>query len=141
MSEVQGTCLCGAVKFTAVPVSSEVGACHCTTCRGWCSGPFMGIDCGATLQVEQTDSLGVYNSSEWAERGFCKTCGSSLFYRLKDSGQSFVSVEALGVSGNATLSDEVFVDEKPDYYAFAQATRKMTGPELFALFQDQGEAK
>ena len=28
------------------------------------------------------DNLATYTSSDWAERGFCKICGSSLFWRL-----------------------------------------------------------
>ena len=37
----------------------------------------------------------------------------------------------------AKLTTEVFIDEKPGFYAFAQETNQMTGAELFALFEGQ----
>ena len=68
-----GGCLCGAVRFTAAPANREVGACHCSMCRRWSAGPFLVRDCGTTLKIADPSSLGVYRSSEWAERAFCKT--------------------------------------------------------------------
>ncbi|MGI9463924.1 MAG: GFA family protein [Aestuariivirgaceae bacterium] len=133
-SEHSGKCLCGAVTFTVQPANSEIGVCHCDSCRRWTSGPFMGIDCGSSFRSANAENLGVYNSSEWAERGFCKQCGTTLFYRLKEGGTSYVSVGVIDGLADITLAEEVFVDEKPDYYDFAQKTNKMTGPELFALF-------
>lgn len=133
-----GRCLCGAVKFTVVPVNSEIGACHCATCRHWTTGPFMGIDCGDTFNAASDDHLAIYDSSDWAERGFCRQCGTSLFYRLKESGAAYVSVHAIENLKGISLHDEVFIDEKPDYYSFAQKTKQMTGEELFALFADEG---
>ncbi len=130
----KGHCLCGAVTFTVVPVNSEIGACHCSTCRHWTAGPYMAIDCGSSFNTDSDESLGVYDSSEWAERGFCRQCGTSLFYRLKDGGQSYVSVEAIEDLQGISLAEEVFIDEKPDYYGFSQATKQMTGAELFAYF-------
>ena len=35
-----------------------------------------------------------YDSSEWAERGFCSRCGSNLFYRLKEADQYIVCTGA-----------------------------------------------
>lgn len=32
------------------------------------------------------------------------------------------------------LKQEIFIDEKPDGYAFAGETAKMTGAEVFAMF-------
>ena len=76
---LSGGCLCGAVRFTAAPKSGEVGACHCGMCRKWTAGPFLVLDCADTLKVDDPTNLGVYRSSEWAERCFCKTCGTPLF--------------------------------------------------------------
>ena len=79
---MNGGCLCGAVRFTATPANREVGACHCSMCRRWTAGPFLGLECGTTVKVADSAQLGVYRSSEWAERCFCKKCGTALFYRL-----------------------------------------------------------
>ena len=142
-SPMQGSCLCGAVRFTASPKDHEVGACHCSMCRKWTGGPFMVIDCGDTVKVENESNLGVYRSSEWAERCFCKKCGSALFYRLVQNGNCYASAEAFDDRAGYALTSQVFIDEKPSYYDFANKTHNMTGAEVFAAFAppDAGQAK
>jgi hypothetical protein len=137
MSEtLSGGCLCGAVRFTAEPKNHEFGACHCSMCRRWTGGPFFAMECDA-VKVAVEASLGVYRSSEWAERCFCKQCGSVLFYRLVDKGFYAVSAEAFDERGDFALTTQVFIDEKPAYYDFANKTHNMTGAEVFALFAPQ----
>lgn len=131
---LSGGCLCGAVRFTAAPKSHELGACHCDMCRRWAAGPFLGIQCGDTLRFEKDADLAIYPSSAWAERGFCKSCGTSLFYKLKGRDYYVVSTEAFDDTHDFKLVAEVFIDEKPAYYTFAEDTQKMTGPEIMAAF-------
>lgn len=137
-----GGCLCGAVRFSATPADHEVSACHCSMCRRWSAGPFLVRDCGTTLTIEDTSSLGAYRSSEWAERAFCKTCGTPLYYRLIDKDRYFVSAEAFDDLKGNVFTTQIFIDEKPAYYDFANATHNMTGAEVFAQFAPSGnEAK
>lgn len=137
-----GGCLCGAVRFSATPADHEVSACHCSMCRRWSAGPFLVRDCGTTLTIEDTSSLGAYRSSEWAERAFCKTCGTPLYYRLIDKDMYFVSAEAFDDLKGNVFTTQIFIDEKPAYYDFANATHNMTGAEVFAQFAPSGnEAK
>jgi hypothetical protein len=112
-------------------------------CRKWTAGPFMVRDCGDTLKVENAANLGVYRSSEWAERCFCKKCGSALFYRLVQNGNCYASAEAFDDRASYALTSQVFIDEKPAYYDFANKTHNMTGAEVFAAFAppDAGQAK
>jgi len=135
-NSISGACLCGAVRFTAAPKNREVGACHCSMCRRWSAGPFITIDCENTLKIDNTENLGVYRSSEWAERGFCKKCGSPLFYRLVGKDLYFASAEALDDRKDYVFAAQIFIDEKPEYYAFANHTQNMTGAEVFAAFAE-----
>jgi hypothetical protein len=130
----RGRCLCGAVTFTVALKTQDVGACHCDMCRTWCGGPSLALDCAAAPVFESDDQLGVYRSSDWAERLFCKTCGSSLFYRLVEGGHYSVQVGAVELDETARLTVQIFTDEKPAYYAFANDTKMMTGAEVFAEF-------
>ncbi len=134
-----GGCLCGAVRFSATPADDEVSACHCSMCRRWTAGPFLVRDCGTSLTFEDTSSLGAYRSSEWAERGFCKQCGTPLYYRLIDKDMYFVSAEAFDDRNYYTFTSQIFIDEKPNYYDFANKTHNMTGAEVFALFAPGGD--
>ena len=53
--------------------------------------------------VEDDASLGVWNSSDWAERLFCKTCGTSIGYRMKDGG--FVTISAFAFDEPLIMSE------------------------------------
>jgi hypothetical protein len=138
---MSGGCLCGAVRFAAAPPNREVGACHCGMCRRWTAGPFLCVDCGDTLEVSDPTNLGVYRSSEWAERCFCKKCGTPLFYRLVGKNLHFASAEAFDDRGGFKFTSQIFIDDKPAYYEFANETHNMTGAEVFAAFAPSGEAK
>lgn len=134
---IKGSCLCGAVQVEAGSVDASIGACHCSKCRQWTSSPMQTVDAGTDVQFAGIENIGVYNSSEWAERGFCKQCGSALFYRLKQGGQTMLAAGLFGNLDGFVFDHEVFIDEKPDFYAFANRTRQMTGEEVFAYFSGQ----
>lgn len=132
--ESVGSCLCGAVDISAKYMSDSVGACHCSTCRRWGGGPLLAVECGSDVQVRGERYVSVYDSSDWAERGFCTKCGSHLFYRLKQDGSYIVPVGLFGDEHPFTFDHQVFIDEKPAYYGFAQRTTDMTGEEVFAKY-------
>ena len=134
MTERRGKCLCGAVAIRASEADDVVGACHCKMCRRWGGGPFMETECGTNVEFSGEENIGVYESSEWAERGFCKRCGSHLFYRFKKTGEHGIPVGLFDDDETLKFAHQVFVDEKPAYYEFANATSKMTGPELIAKY-------
>ena len=129
-----GGCLCGAVRFTVARQISETGACHCTMCRRWAGGPFFAVDAGDAITFSGQDNITTYRSSDWAERAFCKKCGANLYYRLVEANQFFVATGALDDQSQLTMVSQVFIDEKPDFYDFANDTEKMTGAELFAKY-------
>ncbi len=137
--ERNGNCLCGAVKFKAKHTQKNVGACHCSMCRKWGGGPLLAVDCGTDVVFEGKDHISVFDSSKWAERGFCKKCGSHLFYRLKESRQVSMSAGLFDDDVVFDFDHQVFIDEKPPYYSFAEKTKDMTGAEIFAKYGGASE--
>lgn len=133
-STLTGHCLCNAVRFSFKPEGRDVGVCHCSMCRRWTAGPFLVLDHDGPVTFEGAENIGVYKSSEWGERAFCKTCGTSLYWRMSGAEHYAVSAGALDDPPGLTLASEIFIDEKPDYYAFANETHKMTGAEAMAAF-------
>ena len=127
-----GSCLCGAVSISSSSISNHVAACHCSMCRKWGGGPLLGVECEGELSFSGAENIGVYQSSEWAERGFCKNCGSHLFYRLKENNHYYLPVGIFDNSEGLVFDLQVFIEEKPEYYSFANKTNNMTGAELFA---------
>ena len=129
---LSGHCLCGAVTFTATPAQMTMGVCHCSMCRRWSGGTFMAVDCRKSLKVETPAALGVYTSSDWGERCFCKTCGTTLFWRMRDGSHQVVAAQAFDDPGQFKFVSEIFIDENPGNYAFSNETKRMTGPEFLA---------
>ena len=129
-----GRCLCGAVTVKAKQVSPGVGACHCGMCRRWGGGAFMTVDGGTDVMFEGKEHIKVYNSSEWAERGFCQNCGTHLFYRLKQNGLHILSLGMLDDEKDFVFDHQIFIDHQSSLYRFANKTNNMTEAEVFAKF-------
>ncbi len=132
--ERRGSCLCGAAGISIKTSGRSVGTCHCNMCRKWTGGPLFAIECDGKVHFESNDSISVFSSSDWAERGFCSKCGSHLFYRLKKEEHYAIPVGLLDNSEDLVFDHQIFIDEKPSFYAFANETRNMTGEEVFAEY-------
>ena len=135
----QGSCLCGTVTVQAKEMNAGVGACHCGMCRKWGGGPLLAVDCGIEVSFEGEDAISVFNSSDWAERGFCSKCGSHLFYRLKDSGQYIMPAGIFDNERDLYLQHQIFIDKKPGYYSFNEQTENMTEAEVFEMYGDDSD--
>ena len=132
--ERQGSCLCGTVRISLKTTHPSVAACHCSMCRKWGGGPALALEEVSEVQIEGADNVSVFSSSEWAERGFCKTCGTHIFYRLKEGGQYSIHAGLLDNDDDLVLDQQIFIDEKPSFYSFANKTKNMTGAEVYAMF-------
>lgn len=130
----KGKCLCGAVKIAFTYENDFFHACHCGMCRKWGGGPALTVDAGKDLTFTGEEFISVYNSSEWAERGFCKQCGSHLFYRLKESGFCNISLGLLENIDQLKFDLQIFIDHKPKQYSFSEKTEELTEAEVFAKY-------
>lgn len=112
-----GRCLCGGVAFTIDGAMSELSACHCAQCRRQ-SGHF--VVAGETVKTDITfqsdETLAWYRSSDFAQRGFCKTCGSALFWQKDGSDDLSVNIGSLDQPTGLRLASHIFVAHKGGYY-------------------------
>ena len=72
---------------------------------------------GLTWTREET--LTWYQSSDFAERGFCRACGCNIAWRLSDpDARETVALMAgsFDDQSSLTLERHIFVDHKPAYY-------------------------
>lgn len=137
-TERHGRCLCGRVTVSAAAAGPKFGACHCRSCRRWTGGPLLATESGADVRFTGEAHIGVYASSDWAERGFCRECGTHLFWRLKAPVVYMIPVGLFDEATDWTFAEQVFIDEKPAFYAFANATRELTAAEVIAEYDPQG---
>ena len=134
---LNGSCLCGACRFTAVP-AHDAHACHCGNCRKWSGGIFLSVHCGNSVVFNEDAPLSHYASSVWAERIFCARCGSSLVWQMKDKSSQIVSIQAFEAPGDFLIGSQIYVDHKPGNYALANRTEMLTEAEVIAKYASVG---
>jgi hypothetical protein len=140
MAKRSGRCLCGAVQFEVGEMESHYHACHCAMCRRWSGGaPFFSVEC-RDVELPSTAALGRYRSSSWAERGFCRECGSTLFYWFRPADSYAVSIGCFDDVEDLELSREIFIDRKPKSYALAGDHERWTEAETFERLTPPDEA-
>ena len=135
----KGVCLCGAVTVEAKTVDPHLGACHCDMCRQWGGGPYISVECKEGVTFDGEDNITRYDSSEWAERAFCSKCGTHLYYRFKANNSHFMPAGLFKEHPEFDLDHQIFIDEKPNYYDFANQTQMLTGEEVQAFFSGSQE--
>ena len=129
MDEMNGKCLCGAVSFVARQVDVHMHSCHCSMCRTWSGGPSMAVNVGSVI-FQGENNIARYESSAWAQRGFCRQCGTHLFYHLKAPDQYMMWAGAFVDVTPFTLAGEIYIDEKPAAYSLAGDHPRLTGLEF-----------
>lgn len=80
----EGSCLCGAVRFSATLPALWVAHCHCTRCQRAHGAPFVtwvGFQDSAVEVASPGGALRWFETAEGAGRGFCGHCGSPMFFR------------------------------------------------------------
>lgn len=119
--QATGGCLCGAVRFEIRGELLAVLNCHCSKCRRF-NGHIGAYT--ATLRdnltITDTDGLKWYRSTldETAEvyRGFCKKCGSSLFWDPRENENISIAAGSIDEPTPLTTTAHVWVSQKGDYY-------------------------
>ena len=96
----QGSCHCGAVRFTAeVDASAKAGRCNCSICTKTSSTSAI-VKPAAFELLAGEDALSTYAwGGKFSKRYFCKTCGVLCFGKghLAEIGGDFVSINLMAL--------------------------------------------
>lgn len=98
MNAVQGSCLCGAVRYQVRAWAGPIAHCHCHTCRKAHAAAFAStarVARGDFAWLSGHDVLRAYESSPGKLRHFCGQCGSQLMAEWVDQAQVIVRVATL----------------------------------------------
>jgi hypothetical protein len=93
---VTGGCQCGAVRYRSTALLDNAHICHCRMCQkavGNLFAALVGAPNDALVWTRGTPA--VFASSDAADRGFCASCGTPLFYRGKDSPRTGLTIGSL----------------------------------------------
>ncbi|EKX58532.1 hypothetical protein D516_0394 [Rhodobacter sp. AKP1] len=81
----RGGCQCGGVRYSVPAGPKKSTVCHCRMCQRATGNAFAPLLEVPTAEVVWEGTPSVWASSSVAERGFCATCGTPLFYRSDDT--------------------------------------------------------
>ena len=115
MDALQGTCLCGGVRFEIAEPFGRVSACHCEFCKRISGGygTVSGRVATAAIRVlEGEELLRSYTPEGGSAKTFCSVCGSNLFGGgWPESESSSVRLATLGLA----------YDRKPEAHTFVRS--------------------
>lgn len=100
-TEVSGGCQCGAVRYHATAVLDTSHICHCRMCQKAAGNYFaalVGIPKDALTWTRGTPAT--FKSSEQVDRGFCRDCGTPLYYDYATSKHLSVTTGSLDHPAN-----------------------------------------
>ena len=118
VSEIhRGHCLCGAVRYEVTGPLGEVCMCHCTQCRRQTGHALASANVAAAdVALEGGDQVRWYRASDTAERGFCGTCGSVLFWRRIASDRIAIAMGGFDLPTGTHIGAHIYAADKGDYY-------------------------
>ncbi|MEM9319467.1 MAG: GFA family protein [Pseudomonadota bacterium] len=131
MSQQSGQCLCGAVQVTA-DLADTIQACHCTQCQRWTGGGPLYAVRARNADVAGDAAIQSYQHSGWGERAFCANCGTTLYWKLQDRGIAFVAPGLFDDWAPEAVTEEIFVDTRPDWLPPHKGAAQHTAAEMKA---------
>jgi hypothetical protein len=115
---MNGGCLCGAVRYSFTAKTTPVTYCHCSMCRRWHGhvGAYFAVD-REHVRVDDARHLAWFASSPGVRRGFCRECGSSLFFDEAADPKMGLCAGSLDEPTGLREKAHIHVASKGDYYA------------------------
>ena len=119
--EYSGRCLCGEVTYGAAPPTLFFAHCHCRWCReahGAAFVSWVGIAEERFRILSGGDTLRWYQSTVQSRRGFCGTCGTTLFFASSlCPGEMHVTRVSLQGEIDRAPQLHCFYDQHADWFA------------------------
>ena len=124
----QGGCLCGGVRYEVRGPVRGVVNCHCGICRRLhgAFGAYTKVE-NAALSLVSKSGLVWFASSSQARRGFCRSCGTTLFWQPSKAQTTSISAGTLDLPSGLTTIGLIFTAEKGDFYDIADDLKQFPG--------------
>ena len=116
--ERTGRCECGGVSYRTTGPLRDVFNCHCGRCRRFTGHHMAGtaVDADA-LELTLSATLSWYEPAPGVEYGFCRRCGSSLFWRTSGRpGRVTICAGTLDQPTGLRTTQAWWVAEAGDYH-------------------------
>jgi hypothetical protein len=131
-SSLTGRCLCGAVRFEIVPPTKWCAHCHCSLCRRAHGAAFVtwfGVERAQFALTSGEEQLVWFHSSPPARRGFCSSCGSTLFFEsTRWPDEIHIALAHMEGAIDRVPAAHVFYDTHVDWFEVGDGLRRLGGP-------------
>lgn len=123
--DFSGGCQCGRVRYRAEGPRDRSSVCYCRMCQRASGGPLTAWVRFRADQVTWSTPPETFASSNKAERGFCRDCGTALTYR--HLGGEFLSLSLYSLDDPSAVEPEIAFtpDARPDWLTRLDALRPM----------------
>jgi hypothetical protein len=115
---LSGGCQCGAVRYALHEEPGDPHICHCRMCQkafGSFFAPLTGVP---REKFELTrGELATFMSSDQAERGFCRDCGTPLTFRYLHSPRIAVSIGSLDEPEKIPPANQYGIEGRLSWFA------------------------
>jgi len=121
-----GSCLCGAVKFSVIgidPESSHMSHCHCSMCRKIHGALFATYFNATGLSFSQGENdMVTYESSPGFMRSFCQHCGSPLPEKSTvNDDEVYIPAGLMDDDPGVRPEEHIFIESKAECYAITDS--------------------
>lgn len=112
-----GSCLCGAVTFTVDGPLRQITFCHCGQCRRQTGFYYASTNAAADdVTIGGEENVTWYHSSDTGRRGFCRICGSALFWKAEGRSEISILAGSLDLPTRLAAGYHIYCADKGDFY-------------------------
>ncbi len=116
-----GSCNCGKVSYRIEGPMRPLVECHCTLCRRSTGGLWHATAAlRENIEIDGGEGLTWYEAKPGAQRGFCATCGTSMFVDGQGRPHLTVTAGTLDEPTGLRLTLRIFVANTGDYQVFGE---------------------
>ena len=127
-----GGCLCGAVRFEVTPPTKWCAHCHCTLCRRAHGAAFVtwfGVERDRFAVLSGEEHIAWYQSTPTARRGFCRRCGSTMFFEGERwPGEIHIALASMDGPIDRSPKAHVFFDRHVAWIVLGDDLKRLGGP-------------
>lgn len=124
MSDISGSCLCGAVRYSVADEFEAAFNCHCSRCRratGSAFKPMAVIGFDKVKFTQGQDDLLIFGEPSGTHDIHCRRCGSFLLSYIAESGNAHVAMGTLIDTPSIKPQFHIFVGSKAPWYEITDA--------------------
>ncbi len=117
IKNLDGGCLCGAIRYRISGGPFAADHCHCKTCQKSTGAVVASWMDFKTDQIEWSETSPTeFESSEKVRRGFCPTCGTTLSYRNIEHPEFYtLTIASLDLPNLVSPSYHIFTDDQVNW--------------------------